>query len=335
MDTYHALTGAGTTTRDAKRLTGIARSSADRDRRRPTPSRPARRPPVNALSPAEREQVLQLLDSPEFVDAAPAQIYAALLDQGVYVGSIATMYRILREHRQVRERRRLARHPARRRPELVADGPRQVYSWDITKLPGPAKSVYYDAYVMIDIYSRYIVGVRVHARESGPLAEAMIRQVFDTHGVPHVVHADRGTSMTSKSVADLLEDLAVTRSHSRPKVSNDNPYSEAWFKTLKYAPVFPDRFASLADARTFMTNFVTWYNHAHRHSGIGLHTPADIHHGRHHTVRAHREDTLAAARAAHPERFSTTRLLPKILDLPEQVWINKPDQETKPLPQAA
>ncbi|BCJ64808.1 hypothetical protein GCM10009779_66250 [Polymorphospora rubra] len=335
MAAYHGLTGAGTTTRNAKRLTGIARSSADRDRRRPSPVRPVRHTPANALTPAEREQVLHVLNSPEFVDTAPAQIYAALLDRGVYVGSIATMYRILREHEQVRERRRQARHPARQRPELVADGPRRVYTWDITKLPGPAKGVYYDAYVMIDIYSRYIVGARVHARESGPLAESMIRQVFDTHGVPHVVHADRGTSMTSKSVADLLEDLDVTRSHSRPKVSNDNPYSESWFKTSKYAPVFPDRFASLADARTFMTDFVTWYNHCHRHCGIGLHTPADVHHGRHHTVRAAREDTLTAARAANPERFGTSRLLPKILDLPAQVWINKPDQKTESLVQAA
>ena len=335
MAAYHALTGTGTTTREAKRLTGIARSSADRDRRRPTPVRPARRPPANALTPPEREQVLRLLNSPQFVDAAPAQIYAALLDQGVYVGSIATMYRLLREHEQVRERRRLARHPARTRPELVAHAPRQVYTWDITKLAGPIKGVYFDAYVMIDIYSRYIVGARVHARESGPLAENMMREVFDAHGVPHVVHADRGTSMTSKSVADLLEDLQVTRSHSRPKTSNDNPYSEAWFKTLKYAPVFPDRFASLADARSFMTDFVTWYNHAHRHSGIGLHTPADVHHGRHHQVRGGREDTLAAARTAHPERFGTSRPLPKILDLPDQVWINPHGQQTQPEREAA
>jgi transposase InsO family protein len=335
MDTYRQLTSVKMTTREAKRLTGIARSSADRDRHRPTPSRPARRAPANALTAAEREQVLRLLNSAQFVDAAPAQIYAALLDQGVYVGSIATMYRLLREHEQVRERRRQARHPARTRPELVADAPGQVYSWDITKLAGPVKGVYFDAYVMIDIYSRYIVGVRVHARESGPLAEDMMREVFNAHGIPHVVHADRGTSMTSKSVADLLEDLQVTRSHSRPKTSNDNPYSEAWFKTLKYAPVFPDRFASLADARALMTEFVTWYNHAHRHSGIGLHTPADVHHGRHHQVRAGREDTLAAARAAHPERFGASRPLPRILDLPDQVWINRPDQETQPELQAA
>lgn len=328
MDAYRALTAAGTSTRAAARVTGIARASADRDRKRPSPLRPAGRVPANALSQAERSVVLQVLDSPEFVDAAPAQVYAALLDQGVYIGSIATMYRVLREHLQVRERRRQARHRPRARPELVATGPGQVYSWDITKLAGPVKGVYYDAYVMIDVYSRYIVGVRVHSRESGPLAEDMMRQVFDIHGVPQVVHADRGTSMTSKSVADLLEDLGVTRSHSRPKVSNDNCYSEAWFKTLKYAPVFPQRFASLAHARVFMADFVAWYNEAHRHAGIGLHTPAEVHHGRHHAVRATREQTLAAARAAHPERFTTSRLVPKILDLPQQVWINKPDQQT-------
>lgn len=329
MDAYRALTAAGTSTRAAAWVTGIARSTVDRDLARPTPLHPARRAPANALSEAERAVVLEVLDSPQFVDAAPAQVYAALLDQGVYLASIATMYRILREHRQVRERRRQARHRPRTRPELVATGPGQVYSWDITKLKGPARGVYYDAYVMIDVYSRYIVGARVHSRESGPLAEDMMRQVFDTHGVPHVVHADRGTSMTSKSVADLLEDLGVTRSHSRPKVSNDNPYSEAWFKTLKYAPVFPERFASLTHARVFMTDFVAWYNEAHRHAGIGLHTPAEVHHGRHHAVRATRERTLATARTAHPERFSTHRLVPKILDLPERVWINKPDQQTK------
>ncbi|GAA2602729.1 hypothetical protein GCM10010435_97320 [Winogradskya consettensis] len=324
MDAFAQLTGTGTTTRQAAAMTGIARASADRDRRRASPSRRTPRVPANALSPVERDQVLAVLDSPEFVDAAPAQIYATLLDQGVYVASIATMYRILRADRQVAERRRLARHPTRTRPELVADGPRQVYSWDITKLAGPAKGVYYNAYVMVDIYSRFIVGARVHARESGPLAKSMMREVFDTHGVPHVVHADRGTSMTSKSVAELLEDLTVTRSHSRPKVSNDNPYSEAWFKTLKYAPVFPDRFATLAEARRFMTEFVIWYNHAHRHSGIGLHTPAEVHHGRHHTVRDTREQTLTTARTANPERFTTANVLPKILDLPDHAWINRP-----------
>jgi putative transposase len=328
MDTYRALTGAGTPTRAASALTGIARAVADRDATGPTGRQPGRPRPANALTAAERAAVLATLNSPEFIDAAPAQVYAALLDQGVYLASIATMYRILREHAQVRERRRLARHPARARPELVATGAGQVYSWDITKLKGPTKGCYYDAYVMIDIYSRYIVGVRVHARESGPLAQEMMREVFGAHGVPHVVHADRGTSMTSKSVAELLEDLDVTRSLSRPRTSNDNPYSEAWFKTLKYAPVFPDRFDSLAHARRFMTDFVTWYNQAHRHAGIGMHTPSHVHHKRHHAVRAAREQTLARARAAHPERFGTSQThLPKILHLPEQVWINRPEQQ--------
>ncbi|MCV7450519.1 DDE-type integrase/transposase/recombinase, partial [Micrococcus luteus] len=199
----------------------------------------------------------------------------------------------------------------------------QVYTWDITKLPGPAKGVYYDAYVMLDVYSRYIVGAHVHARESGPLAEEMMKEIFGVHGVPTVVHADRGTSMTSKPVAALLADLGVTRSHSRPSVSNDNPYSEAWFKTLKYAPVFPDRFGSLADARAFMAGFVETYNHGHRHTGIGLHTPADVHYGHAATVSQQRSAALAAARATHPERFSTTAD-PKILALPTHAWINQP-----------
>ena len=196
------------------------------------------------------------MNSARFVDLPPIQIYAQLLDEGVYLCSISTMYRVLAANRQVRERRRLARHPPRAIPELVATGPGQVYSWDITKLAGPVKGKYFDAYVMIDIYSRYIVGAYVHAHESAVLAVEMMREIFGIHGVPKVVHADRGTSMTSKTVAALLSDLEVTKSHSRPRVSNDNPYSESWFKSLKFAPVFPERFGSLADARTFMASFV-------------------------------------------------------------------------------
>jgi putative transposase len=324
MDAYRRLIAAGIATRAASGLTGIARASMDRDSARATPLLPEPVTPANALTPEERARVLALLDSPGFVDAAPAQVYARLLDQGVYLGSVSTMYRVLREHAQIVERRRQARHPARTRPELVATGPRQVFTWDITKLAGPVKGCYYDAYIMIDIFSRYIVGAVVHARETGPLAEEMMREVFDVQGVPHVVHADRGTSMTSKTVADLLEDLDVVRSHSRPHVSNDNPYSEAWNKTLKYAPVFPERFASLAEARQFLADFVAWYNECHHHAGIGLHTPSEVHHGRHHAVQARRADTLAAARAAHPERFGTSEVLPKILRLPDSVWINKP-----------
>jgi putative transposase len=305
MAIYAHLTEAGVTTRAAARLTGLPRSTVTR--RRPDPVVPAARPvPANRLTAAERLHILALLDQPRFVDLPPIQIYATLLDEGTYLCSISTMYRILAEHAQLVERRRITRHPARTVPELVATGPGQVYSWDITKLAGPVKGVYYDAYVMIDIYSRYIVGVRVHPHESGPLAEQMMRQVFDLHGTPQVVHADRGTSMTSKTVAQLLADLEVTRSHSRPKVSNDNPYSEAWFKTLKYAPTFPERFGSLADAQQFMDSFVDGYNHHHRHTGIGLHTPADVHYGHATTIHAERHATLAEARARHPERFTTS-----------------------------
>lgn len=287
MSAYRDLTAAGVSTRGAAALTGVSRATAARAGRRPraaTEPRPQRAEPANRLSPAERTRVLSVLNSEEFVDQPPLQVYATLLDRGQYLCSVSTMYRLLAEHDQVKERRRLARHPARAVPELVATGPGQVYTWDITKLPGPAKGSYYDAYVMIDIYSRYIVGAHVHAHESGVLAEELMKQIFGVHGVPAVVHADRGTSMTSKSVATLLADLGVTRSHSRPSVSNDNPYSEALFKTMKYLPTFPDRFGSLAHARAFMDRFVQAYNHEHHHSGIGLHTPADVHYGHARTV---------------------------------------------------
>jgi putative transposase len=217
----------------------------------------------------------------------------------------------------------------------VATAPRQVYSWDITKLAGPVKGVYYDAYVMIDIYSRYIVGMHVHARECGELAKEMMQQIFGTYGIPHVVHADRGTSMTSKTVATLLADLQVTRSHSRPKVSNDNPYSESWFKTLKYAPVFPERFESIYHARDFMDQFVGWYNHEHRHSGIGLHTPADVFYGLAEEKDAHRRAVLADARTRHPHRFAGNTA-PKVIDLPETAAINPPKtNEQEPNTEAA
>lgn len=283
--------------------------------------------PVNKLTELERQLVLAVLTSDRFVDLAPLQIFAQLLDEGVYLCSVSTMYRVLRENRQVKERRRLARHPAKVCPELIATAPQQVYSWDITKLAGPVKGTYYDAYVMIDIYSRYIVGVHVHAHESGLLAKELIEQVFAVHGVPQVVHADRGTSMTSKTVAALLADLEVTRSHSRPRVSNDNPFSESLFKTLKYGPEFPERFGSLSQARQFMDTFAQWYNHEHRHTGIGLHTPADVHYGLATAKAAERRAILTQARAQHPYRFSTTTT-PKILDLPDTVWINPPIERT-------
>ena len=326
MGAHDDLIAAGTTTRDAASLTGVARSTATRRGNHPTLLVREPTAPVNALSPTERNHVLEVLNTAEFVDKAPTAVYATLLARGQYLCSPATMYRILAANAQVKERRRQARHPARARPELTATGPGQVYSWDITKLHGPVKGSYFDAYVMIDIYSRYIVGAHVHAHESGPLAEEMIKEVFSVHGVPHVVHADRGTSMTSKTVATLLADLHVTRSHSRPHVSNDNPYSEAQFKTLKYRPEFPRQFGSIEDARAFCAEFYHWYNTEHRHSGIAMHTPIDVHHGRASDVRDHRARVLTGAYAAHPERF--VRHPPAPLALPETAWINQPPKET-------
>jgi transposase InsO family protein len=330
--TYVALIAGGVSTRHAAELTGMVRTTATRRRNAataPTPSVSAQPAPdpVNKLTDLERRRVLEVLNSDRFVDLAPLQIYAQLLDEGLYLCSVSTMYRVLGENRQVKERRRLARHPAKVCPELVATAPQQVYCWDITKLAGPVKGTYFDAYVMIDIYSRYIVGVHVHAHESGVLAKELMEQIFKVHGVPQVVHADRGTSMTSKTVAALLADLEVTRSHSRPRVSNDNPYAESLFKTLKYGPQFPERFGSLCEARQFMDTFTNWYNHEHRHTGIGLHTPADVHFGLATGTAADRRTVLTQARARHPHRFGTTNA-PKILDLPDTVWINRPAQDT-------
>jgi putative transposase len=325
MSTYRELIKASVPTRAAAVLVGIPRATATRKpRSTPLPAVPVT--PSNKLGPVERARILALVNSPRFVDLPPIQIYAQLLDEGVYVASISTIYRILSENRQVRERRRLARHPARKVPELIATGPGQVYSWDITKLASPIKGKYFDCYVMIDIFSRYIVGAVVHSSESAVLAAEMMKDTFGIHGTPQVVHADRGTSMTSKTVAALLSDLEVTKSHSRPRVSNDNPYSEAWFKTLKFAPVFPERFGSLADARIFMASFVDGYNHSHRHSGIGLNTPADVHYGLAASKADDRSAVLAQARLLTPERFSSARD-PKILALPGPAWINRPAEE--------
>jgi putative transposase len=331
MRTYRQITAAGWPTRDAAELVGVSRATATRKATLSLPV-PAPTPvPANKLSRGERARILDLVNSPQFVDLPPIQIYARLLDQGVYLGSISTIYRILAENKQVKERRRLARHPARAIPELAATGPGIVLSWDITKLPGPIKGTWFDCYVMIDIFSRYIVGAHVHASESGELAVEMMKEIFAIHGTPHVVHADRGTSMTSKTVAALLSDLEVTKSHSRPRVSNDNPFSEGFFKTLKFAPVFPERFNSVGEARAFMADFVENYNHAHRHTGIGLNTPADVHYGLAAGKAIERSATLAAARAQNPERFSTTQD-PKILTLHDTVWINKPAEQDEVQP---
>lgn len=313
-------------TKQACDLVGHPRASLYRARR--PRSRSERRPrpaPANALSAAERRSVLDQLHCERFGDLAPPQVWATLLDEGTYLCSLSTMYRILRSEAECRDRRRQSAHPTRIKPELVAHGPNQVWSWDITGLRGPERGMTYDLYVIIDIFSRYVPGWMVAATETAELAEAFIAETLFRHRIAPdtlTIHADRGSSMTSKPVAVLLDDLGVARSHSRPHVSNDNPYSEAAFKTLKYCPDFPYRFGSIADARAFCASFFEAYNHHHRHSGIGLHTPASVHFGTAASMREGRAKVLEAAYAAHPLRFNKPPTPPK---LPAVAWINCPE----------
>jgi putative transposase len=320
---------AVTSTKQACSLLGASRATRYRRRRPPTAGPPAPRPaPPNKLTEQERQHVLTVLRSDEYCDLAPAQVWARLLDDGIYLCSISTMYRLLAVAGENRERRRQRTHPARQKPELIARRPNEVWSWDITKLQGPERGVYYELFVIIDIFSRYVVGWMVSPGETGELAEAFIADTLATHGIEPgqlALHADRGTSMTSKPVAQLLIDLGVARSHSRPHVSNDNPYSEANFKTLKYCPAFPGRFGSIHDARSFCVAFFDHYNHVHRHAGIGLHTPASVHYGTAGEIRAQRAVTLHAAYAANPARFRHRR--PQPPKLPTVAWINEPTPE--------
>lgn len=308
---------------------GLPRATLYRRRTGPG-KRPAgkRRSPERSLSPEERQEVLDHLSAPRFVDLSPAEVYATLLDEGVYVCSIRTMYRILKAQGEVKERRDQLRHPSYHQPELLATGPNELWSWDITKLRGPAKWTYFYLYVIVDVFSRFVVGWAVFTRESAALAQELIRTTAQRQGIEVgqlTLHADRGAAMTSKPVAFLLADLGITKTHSRPHVSNDNPYSEAQFKTLKYHPEFPDRFGSVLDARAFCQKFFRWYNQEHRHSGIGLMTPAAVHTGQAHTIRQRRQAVLTAAYAAHPERF--VHHAPEPPALPAAVWINKPAAE--------
>ena len=287
-----------------------------------------RRSSPRALSVGERHEVLAVMHGERFMDAAPRQIYATLLDEGLYLCSVSTMYRILCQQGEVRERRNQLRHPSYRKPELLASGPNQVWSWDITKLKGPAKWVYFCLYVILDIFSRYVVGWMVAHRESANLAKRLIQETCDKQGIVEgqlVIHADRGGSMTSKTVAQLMADLGVTKTHSRPHVCNDNPFSESQFKTMKYRPQFPQRFGCLEDARAFCRSFLSWYNTEHRHSGIGLMTPEMVHYGKVAEVWEQRKEVLLAAYTAHPERF--VRRQPAPPALPTAVWINKPQGE--------
>ncbi len=306
---------------------GVARASFYRQRgREQRPAAPAVRPaPARALRPDERDQVLAVLHEERFQDRSPAAVQATLLDEGQYLCSTRTMYRLLAAEGESRERRDQLVHPPYRKPELLATAPNQLWSWDITKLLGPAKWTYFYLYVILDVFSRYVTGWMIAPREGAELAKQFIEETLGKYPVPSGqlnLHADRGKVMTSKPVAFLLADLGVTKTHSRPYVSDDNPYSESQFRTLKYRPAFPDRFGCIQDARAFCQEFFQWYNHEHRHSGIGLLAPATVHFGEAATALARRQEVLTAAYQAHPDRF--VRRPPTPLPLPEQVWINKP-----------
>ena len=303
---------------------GVPRSNFYRARQPKRAPKP-RPTPERALKPQEKERVLQVLNSEPFQDSAPREVYAALLDEGQYLCSWRTMYRILKEHQLVCERRNQLRHPTYTKPELLASGPNQLWSWDITKLRGPAKWTYYYLYTILDVFSRYVVGWLIAERESARLAEHLIGETCAKQGIEPdqlTLHADRGSAMISKTVALLLADLGVTKTHSRPHVSNDNPYSESQFKTMKYRPGYPDRFGSIQDARAWARLFFHWYNHQHYHSGLALLTPATVHYGQAQAVLERRQETLQAAYALHPERF--VRGVPRPPSLPTEVWINEP-----------
>jgi putative transposase len=304
---------------------GVVRSSFYRQQH-PAPVAEPRPAPPRALSSAERETVLAHLHEERFQDRSPAAVQATLLDEGVYHCSTRTMYRILAEHGETRQRRDQRIHPVYQKPELLATAPNELWSWDITKLLGPAKWTYFYLYVILDVFSRYVVGWMVAHRESAEMARKLIQDTCSKQQIGHgqlTIHADRGSSMTSKPVAFLLADLGVTKTHSRPHLSDDNPYSESQFRTMKYRPDFPDRFGSIQDSRAFSQIFFSWYNQEHRHSGIGLLTPAMVHYGQAQDVFQKRQIVLDAAYLAHPERF--VRWPPKPLSIPKEVWINKPN----------
>ena len=282
---------------------------------------------ARALRLPEREAVRDCLHEERFQDRSPAAVYATLLDEGVYHCSLRTMYRLLEQDGETRERRDQLTHPPYQKPELLATAPNQLWSWDITKLKGAAKWTYFYLYVILDVFSRYVVGWMVAPRESAELAKRLIADTCEKQDIQPgqlTIHADRGSSMRSKPVAFLLADLAVIKSHSRPYVSDDNPYSESHFRTLKYRPDFPDRFGCIEDSRAFCQKFFAWYNEEHRHSGIELLTPSMVHYGQAGAVIARRQVVLDAAYQAHPERF--VRSAPKSLGVPKEVWINKPSE---------
>jgi len=297
-------------------------------RQRQPQAEPAPRPiPAHALSSTEREVVRDVLNSERFMDQAPRQVYAALLDEGVYLCHWRSMYRILHSYNEVRERRLIRRHPAYKKPELLAEGPNEVWSWDITHLRGPVKWSGYKLYSVLDIFSRYVVGWMIAELESSELAKQLIAETARKQGIQPdqlTLHADNGSPMKGKLLSQLLVDLGITKSHSRPHTSDDNPFSEAQFKTMKYRPDYPDRFGSIDEARTWARGFFAWYNHAHYHSGLNLMTPVSVHDGAADALQQHRQGVMSAAFEACPERFRGG--LPCVKGAPSAVYINPPKE---------
>ena len=310
---------------EACRALGLSRATYYRQLSQPDSEGGSERWPPRRLGAEEEQQVLEILNSERFRDQAVPEAYTVLLDEGRYMCSQRTMYRILGRQGQVRERRHEREHPAYQKPELLATGPNQVWSWDITKIKGPKAWIFYNLYVVIDVFSRYVVAWTISEHESGEQARALIEAACERQGIGRehlTVHSDRGKAMRSKLLADLLGELGVRRSFTRPHVSNDNPYSESQFKTLKYHPSFPERFGSIEDARSYLRAFFQWYNTQHRHSGIAMMTPEAVHTGRCEQVWKQRKETLAAAYQRHPERFVKGEPAPR--QVPDQVWINQP-----------
>lgn len=330
MIALEAVTTPGETSALCQSI-GLARATLYRRRQPVRPSTPTvRAASPRALVPVERQAVLDVLHSERFIDQSPAEVHATLLDEQTFLCSTRTMYRVLAAADEVRERRAQARHPAYAKPELLATAPNQIWTWDITKLRAAVPYLYYSLYVILDLFSRYVVGWMVAAHETARLAQRLIEATCLKQGiVPHqlTIHADRGAPMRSKLVSLLFSDLGIEGSHSRPRVSNDNPFSEAQFRTFKYRPDFPDRFGSVEHARSVSHDLFDWYNDAHHHSGLIYLTPADVHYGRADQVLAHRHQVRLAAQAAHPERFVNGR--PQLQTLPREVWINPPTKTTR------
>ena len=307
---------------------GLCRATFYRRRLGPAPTREPSPPPARALAAGERAEVLDALHSDEYLDASPAEVYSDLLSRGKYICSIRTMYRVLESANEVRERRNRAKHPVYAKPELVATAPNQVWSWDISKLRTGKPFSYLFLYVILDIFSRYVVGWMVAERENSNLATLLIEETYRRHGVEPeqlILHADNGPQMVSGTTVQLCAKLGIMRSHNRPYVSNDNPFSESHFATAKQHPLFPKTFGGLDDGLAWGRKFFPWYNEKHSHSGLAYLTPHQVHTGTYVNVMEKRQAALDAAFARNPERF--VKGPPKTGKLPEAVWINPPEEK--------